>query len=247
VIRRGPRAAALAAAAVALLAAGCLPTPATVEARRTADLYAIFVGIAAAVAVIVLGLTLFAVLRYRRKAGDDELPTQVHGDRRLEVIWTGIPIVTIVILLALSVGVLNGFDASVRATPGAEIRVTAFRWGWRFEYPGAGVRVEGIGLPGPEVYVPVGEPVRIELTGADVVHAFFVPEFLFKKDAIPGKVNVFAFTVEEPGRYGGQCAEFCGVFHSRMPFTVVAVSRAEYEAWLAKASVASPAPASPAP
>ena len=77
------------------------------------------------------------------------------------------------------------------------------------------------------------ENVHVTLTGNDVVHAFYVPRFLFKQDAIPGRENEFAFTVDEPGRYGGQCAEFCGVYHSGMPFTIVAVTRPEYEAWLA--------------
>ena len=128
---------------------------------------------------------------------------------------------------------LQSFDDAVRANASVDVRVTAYRWGWRFTYPDDGVVVEGIGAPGPELYVPVGENVRVTLTGADVIHAFFVPQFLFKKDAIPGHENEFAFTVDEPGRYGGQCAEFCGIYHSRMPFTVVAVPRAEYDAWLA--------------
>lgn len=245
---RAARAARIVAlAGLALAVTGCLPAPATAEARRVAELYTTFVILAAIVAVIVLGLTLFAILRYRRRPGDETLPRQVHGNLAYEVTWTGLPIVTIIGLLVLTVLVLNSFDQAVQATAGAEIRVTAHRWGWRFEYPDDGVRVEGIGLPGPEVYVPVGEPVRVTLTGEDVVHAFFVPEFLFKKDAIPGRQNVFAFTVEEPGRYGGQCAEFCGIYHSRMPFTVVAVARAEYEAWLALAAAEGPILVTPMP
>jgi cytochrome c oxidase subunit II len=230
-----------------LAIAGCLPTPATAEARRVADLYTTFLVLAAIVAAIILGLTFFAVLRYRGRRGDDRLPRQVHGNLAFELTWTGLPIITIVGLLVLTVLVLNSFDAAVQATAGAEIRVTAYRWGWRFDYPQAGVRVEGIGQPGPEVVVPVGEPVRVTLTGEDVNHAFFVPEFLFKKDAIPGRENVFAFTVDEPGRYGGQCAEFCGIYHARMPFTVVAVPRAEYDTWLAQAAAAGPTLVTPLP
>lgn len=230
---RPPLGAAAAGSALSVVAAGCLAEPATLEARRVADLYTVFVAIAGVVAAIVLGLTVFAILRYRRRAGDDELPRQVHGNLRLELLWTGLPIVTIVALLVLTVLVLNAFDDAVRANASVELRVTAYRWGWRFEYPAEDVRVEGLGMPGPEVYVPVGENVRVTLTGEDVVHAFFVPRFLFKKDAVPGRDNVFAFTVDEPGRYGGQCAEFCGIYHARMPFTVVAVPRAEYDAWVA--------------
>ncbi len=217
---------------VAAAVAGCLPHVVTAEGQRTAQLYGVLVAIAAVVAVIVLGLTVFAVIRYRRRPGDDSLPEQVHGNVRYEVVWTGIPILTIVVLLVMTVLVVNVFNDAVKASAAVDIRVTAFRWGWRFEYPSEGVTVEGIGTPGPEVWVPVGENVHVTLTGSDVIHSFFVPQFLFKRDAIPGHETEFAFTVEEPGSYRGQCAEFCGIGHSRMPFTVVAASRTEYEAWL---------------
>ena len=230
-------------AVLALAMAGCLPAPATSEARQVAQLYGTFVLIAAMVAIVVLGLAIFAILRYRAGPGDDELPPQVHGNLKLEAIWTGIPLLTIVGLLVLTVVVLGSFDAAVRANATVDVRVTAFRWGWRFTYPNDGVVVEGIKTAGPELFVPVGENVHVSLTGEDVIHSFYVPRFLFKKDAVPGRENAFAFTVDEAGRYGGQCAEFCGIYHSKMPFTVVAVPRAEYDAWVAThRGVESPAP-----
>jgi cytochrome c oxidase subunit 2 len=188
------------------------------------------------------------MIRYRAR-GDTVLPEQVRGSTRLEAIWTGIPLITVAVLFGLTVLVLNGFDDATRASATVDIRVTAFRWGWRFEYPADGVRVEGIGPPGPEAYVPVGENVHVTLTGADVIHAFFVPQFLFKKDAVPGRENSFAFTVDAPGRYGGQCAEFCGIYHDRMLLSVQAVSRAEYDTWLAAqaAATASTGPSAPGP
>ena len=230
-------------AVLGLSTAGCLPSPATSEAREVARLYGTFLLIAALVAIVVLGLAIFAIVRYRAGPGDEELPPQVHGNLKLEAIWTGIPLVTIVGLLVLTVLVLGSFDAAVRANAAVDVRVTGFRWGWRFSYPNDGVVVEGLGTAGPELYVPVGENVRVTLTGEDVIHSFYVPQFLFKQDAVPGRENQFAFTVDEPGRYGGQCAEFCGIYHSKMPFTVVAVPRAEYDAWLAThQGVGSPAP-----
>ena len=236
------------------LVAGCLPAPVTSEGRDVARLYGTFLLIAAMVTIVVLGLAIFAILRYRARPGDDTLPPQVHGNLRYEAIWTGIPLLTIVGLLVLTVLVLGTFDAAVRANAAVDLRVSAFRWGWRFTYPNDGVVVEGIGPAGPEVYVPVGENVHVTLTGEDVIHSFYVPQFLFKKDAVPGRENAFAFTVDEAGRYGGQCAEFCGIYHSRMPFTVVAVPRAEYDAWLAthrgvvpSLGTAAPSGASPAP
>jgi cytochrome c oxidase subunit II len=242
-VRRAPVRMMAVLAVLPLAMAGCLPAPATSEAREVAQLYGTFVLIAAMVAIVVLGLAIFAIVRYRAGPGEDELPPQVHGNLKLEAIWTGIPLLTIVGLLALTVVVLGSFDAAVRANATVDVRVTAFRWGWRFTYPNDGVVVEGIGTAGPEVYVPVGENVHVSLTGEDVIHSFYVPRFLFKKDAVPGRENAFAFTVDEAGRYGGQCAEFCGIYHSKMPFTVVAVARSEYDAWVAShRGIESPAP-----
>ena len=112
-----------------------------------------------------------------------------------------------------------------RPTPGVAVDVTAFRWGWTFEYPDEEVAVTGLGgpgEPGPTVVVPVGEPITLHApTRTTSSTRSTIPQFLFKKDVIPGRVNTFQFTVEEPGDYGGQCAEFCGIYHSAMPFTSV--------------------------
>lgn len=227
-----PRAPLAAVAAVCLVAAGCLPTPVTSEGRQIAGLYTLFMAAAAVVAVIVVGLGAWSVLRYRGRRA--QLPPQTHGDLRLEVIWTALPAVLVLVLFGATLVVLGATEEIDEDTPpGADIAVTAFRWGWRFAYPGEDVVVEGFGAPGPEIVVPAGETVRLSLTGEDVIHAFYVPQFLFKRDLIPGRVNVVELTVEDAGTYRGQCAEYCGLYHARMPFTVRAVERDEYEAWLA--------------
>lgn len=225
---------ALVIAVLSLAAAACLPAPATTEARDIASLFTIFVAAAAVVAAIVLGLATWSIVRYRAGRRDD-LPEQTHGNTRLEILWTAVPALTIVALFALTLVTLARVDSVEPVEParGAEIEVTAFRWGWTFTYPAEGISVSGFQEPGPEIVVPVGEPVTVRLNSADVVHSFYVPQFLFKRDVVPGRENVFQFTVEEAGSYGGQCAEFCGLYHSRMPFTVTALPRADYEAWLA--------------
>ncbi len=133
---------------------------------------------------------------------------------------------------------LERIDA--RETSRVTVNVEAFRWQWRFDYEGSGVTVTGTRDAPAEMVVPVGEPVRVVLTSADVIHSFYVPAFLFKRDAIPGHPTEFDFTVDAPGGYGGQCAEFCGVYHDRMLLTVRAVTRPEFEAWLASRASASP-------
>jgi cytochrome c oxidase subunit II len=230
----------LAVALVALAASACLPAPATTEARAVTSLYTIFLVAAAVVAAIVLGLATWSIVRFRagRNGGTDELPPQIHGNTRLEVLWTAGPALTIVALFGLTLVTLERIDpadpvAPGEAAPGAEIEVTAFRWGWTFSYPAEGIEVSGLQEPGPEIAVPVGEPITVRLRSADVVHSFYVPRFLFKRDVVPGRENVFQFTVEEVASFGGQCAEFCGLYHSRMPFTITSMARSDYEAWLA--------------
>lgn len=224
---------------VALVGAGCVPDAVTEQGRGVQDLYRGFLAVAAVVALVVYGLAFFAIVRYRRR-GRDDLPPQRAGDLRLEALWTIVPVLMVIGLFVATLVVLDKVDAR---DPGAiEVHVEAHRWGWAFRYTGTDVTIAGSGEPGPRVVLPVGRPVRIVLDSADVVHAFFVPQFLFKRDAIPGRTSSFDFTIAEPGTYAGQCAEFCGIFHSRMPFTVVAESGPEFDAWL-QAAEASAAPA----
>ena len=229
--RRQPRVA-LAALALAPLVAGCLPAPVTSEGRAIGDLYGIFVVIAAGVFLLVYGLATFAILRYRILRRGDIEPRQIEGNDRIEAIWTAIPLVIVGGLFVGTLGVLLRTEARA-PSPAAEIHVRGFRWGWSFSYPNEGIQVSGIGIPGPEMVVPIGQPVRFVVTADDVIHSFFVPQFLFKRDVVPGRQNVFDITVDEPGTYHGQCAEFCGVGHSAMPFTVRAVPPDEYRRWLA--------------
>jgi cytochrome c oxidase subunit 2 len=112
----------------------------------------------------------------------------------------------------------------------------AFQWSWRFAYEGQGVEV--VGSPGnvPELVVPVGQPVRIRLRSADVVHSFYVPRTLFKRQAIPGRTTEFDLTFEKVGTYQGHCVQFCGLAHDDMLFRVRVVSPGEFQSWLAQAS-----------
>jgi cytochrome c oxidase subunit 2 len=229
------------AVAGALLAGGCFPDAATSQGNEVRLLYDRFLIAAAMVATVVFVPLVWTVLRHRRRTRVDQgrdpaqepLPPQTHGSLRLELLWTAGPAITIAILFALTVGVLGVTEARSDA-PAAEVRVQAFRWGWRFDYPRDGVTVIGSGVPGPEMVLPAGVTVRVTLEANDVQHAWYVPEFLMKRDAIPGRTTDLDLLIESPGVYGGQCAEFCGLLHAGMPFSVRAVSEAEYATWLAQ-------------
>ena len=239
---RGPRAL-LAMAAVALAAGGCIPATPTAEGRDIAGLFALFNGLAAVIGLFVASLITISIIRYRRRRGDESIPTQTRGHLGLELLWTGVPALIVAGLFVATFIVLTRVE-STEATPGTELEVTAFRWGWTFQYQEADVTVSGLGIPGPVVVLPVDEPIQLTMQSADVIHSLAVPQFLFKRDVNPGFVNRFQFTIEEPGDYGGQCAEFCGIYHSQMPFTIRAVPRAEYEAWLASQPAAPSLPPS---
>lgn len=218
---------------VALLASGCLlpPEPATEAGKDVFNLYLIVLGLAAIVFFGVEGFIVYAILRYRRKPGDDVLPEQHHGNTAVEIVWTLIPTVIVFILFGASLATLGTVEARAEQ-PGVEIRVQGFQWNWRFHYSDEAVS----GPQGNEpavLAVPVGEPVRLLLESDDVNHAFYVPDFLLKRDLIPGDTNELEFTVTEPGTYAGQCAEFCGTSHATMTFVVEAMSREDFDAWVA--------------
>jgi len=183
--------------------------------------------IAAVVFVVVSGLVLWSVVRYRRR--DDELPEQTHGNNTLELVWTLIPTLLVGVLIVATV---QAQDKVLRRSPEElPIKVTGFQWSWQFDYPD-GVRVVGQPKQRPTMVVPVGRPIRIELSSADVVHSFYIPKTLFKRQAIPGFPSHFDLTFDQVGTYPGQCAQFCGVAHADMLFDVKVVPQSEYESWL---------------
>jgi cytochrome c oxidase subunit II len=194
------------------------------------DLYRFF-GIAAAVIfVVVVGLIGWAIIRYRNKEGD-ALPEQFRGNVKLEILWFAVPQVIVIGLFVASMLTQNQVNATV-GDPDVRIETVGFQWGWRFTYPDAGVTIVGTPQDPAEVVVPVGEDISFELEARDVNHAFYVPRFLIKRDVIPGRVNRIDLRLDEAGTYKGACAEFCGLLHDRMTFTVRAVSPDAFDSWL---------------
>jgi cytochrome c oxidase subunit 2 len=231
--RRAPAVRWLAVTAIVLAAAGCTPRSVTEQGRAVYDLYNLFLYIAAVVFVIVSALVIWSVVRYRRRG--DELPTQTHGSNRLEIAWTLIPTVIVLVLFVFTIQAQNKvLDHSGQAD--VNVTVTAFQWSWRFTYEGTGAEVLGTPETVPEMVLPVGQRVRVKLVSADVVHSFYVPQTLFKRQAIPGTVNQFDLTFDKVGLYHGQCTQFCGLQHTDMTYRVRVVTQGEYQTWLAAAA-----------
>jgi cytochrome c oxidase subunit II len=209
--------------------------PATDRAHATRTLYDIVFLIGAVIFFVVEAMIVVTVLRYRRKPTDEALPPQIHGNNLVEVIWTAIPTAIVLFLFVVSWQTLSQVEAKVPEA--VHVRAVASRFQWQFDYLDAqGNLTFSQNLPigdGGGLVLPVGEPVLVSLRSMDVNHAFYVPKFLFKRDAIPGRENAFEFTVDEPGTYRGQCAELCGAFHGSMVFEVHALPKADFDTWYA--------------
>ena len=231
------------------------PNAATVQAKEVRGLYDIVFAFAVGIFLLVEGVIIWSVLRYRRKPGDVGLPAQTHGNNIAEVTWTLIPTAIVLFLFVISWQTLNHVDA-VSASPDIRIHAIAGQFQWQFEYlDSSGKKLATqlapaydtkTGLGG--MAVPVGKSVQVTLDSPDVIHAFYVPRFLFKRDVVPGQTNRFEFTVDvsEAGQvYRGQCAELCGTGHRTMLFSVIALSQGDYDVWLA--ALIEKANATPAP
>ena len=216
------------------------PAPATDQAREISALYDIVFAIAVAIFVAVEGLIVWSIIRYRRKPTDTELPPQTHGNNFVEVLWTLIPTVIVLYLFVISWQTLNNVEA-VSDQPDVRIAAIAGQFQWQFEYldaNGAVLATQTVPTAdqGGGMAVPVGRTVYVTLDSPDVIHAWYVPRFLFKRDVVPGQLNHFEFTVEpeEAGQvFHGQCAELCGTGHRVMLFDVIAMNQADFDAWLA--------------
>jgi cytochrome c oxidase subunit II len=192
------------------------------------------------VGIAVWGLILYSVVAHRKRG--DELPKQTAYNLPLEIVYTILPFVIIAGLFFYTVVVQNRVQERSE-DPDETIAVNAFKWNWQFVYPestgpdGLPVNTVGTSSEIPILVLPTDRTIRFELASADVIHSFWVPEFLFKLDVIPGnengRDNVFEVTVQEEGAYVGRCAELCGTYHAYMNFEVRAVSGEDYDAYLA--------------
>jgi cytochrome c oxidase subunit 2 len=193
------------------------------------DLAGIYVPVGIAVAAVIFGLVAFALIRYRRR--DDRLPGQRESMTWAEASYALLLAVIVAVLLVFSFRATDDI-AALDDDPGVRVDVTAFQWNWRFTYPGEGVTVVGTNKRPATLVVPSDRTVRFSLTSRDVIHAFWIPEVRFKRDAFPKRETEFDLTFDERGESIGRCAEFCGLDHDAMTFDVVVMEPDEFESWL---------------
>ena len=193
------------------------------------------------VGVIAWALMGWAIVVYRRRKGETGLPAQLRYNNPIEVLFTVIPLILVIGFFAFTARDIAAIEAPTE-NPDVKIEVIGKQWSWDFNYVDANVYESGVqaqfegqlGVPEtlPALYLPVGKTVQIDLSSRDVIHSFWVIDFLYKKDMFPGKTNHMYFTPQVEGTYMGKCAELCGEFHSMMLFQVKVVSQAEYDTYL---------------
>jgi cytochrome c oxidase subunit 2 len=234
--------------------------------REIYSLHMLILWICVAIAVAVFGVMIYSIATFRKSKG--AVPATFDHSTKAEIIWTVIPVLILVGMAIPAARTLVKIDD----TRGSEltVKVTGYQWKWQYEYVDHGVSFfstlaqpsnearqldSGIAPQAVDNYllevdkplvVPQGRTVRVLVTANDVIHAWWVPDFGIKRDAIPGYINEMWFRADEPGVYRGQCAELCGRDHGFMPVVVEVKSQADFDAWLAEQKAARQAAAAPA-
>lgn len=179
------------------------------------------------VLIVVFVIYTIVVVRFRRRKGDDTIPEQVEGNYKLELAWTIIPLILILILAVPTVAMTFNHTGKANVeSADMVIEVTAHQFWWEFHYPDQGI------YTAQEVVIPVNTKVRFDLKASDVLHSFWVPRLGGKMDTLVGQTNSMLLEADETGLYKGKCAELCGASHALMDFKLRAVSADEFNIWM---------------
>lgn len=197
------------------------------------------------ISLFVLGLLLWVIVRYRRAA--NPVASRTSHNTAIEIVWTLLPVL---ILIGVAIPSIDLLAKQFKPAPkdALTVKVTGYQWYWGYEYPDNGIGEYVSNMLPPEkalengeprllgadrrLVLPVGRPIKLIITGADVIHSFSIPAFWVKEDAVPGRLNEKTFTIEKPGVYYGVCSELCGARHGFMPIAVEAVSPEKFAQWV---------------
>jgi cytochrome c oxidase subunit II len=174
--------------------------------------------------VVVEGLLVYSVFRFRQRTENDAIPAQIHGNTRIEIMWTIAPALILLVIAVLTFR--TQAENSVQPADAMPIKVIGHQWWWEFQYPDSKV------VTANDVYIPTGRDIQFQMTSVDVIHDPWMPKLAGKTDAIPGHTTLVSFKTDKPGIYRGLCAEFCGAEHAVMRFRVVAVPPDVFQRWV---------------
>jgi cytochrome c oxidase subunit 2 len=227
-----------------------MPRGVTPISHEAYDLHMLILWICVAIGVVVFGAMFYAILAHRKSLGVE--PATFHHSTKAEILWTVVPCLILVVMAVPATKALIKMEDTSESD--MTVKVTGHQWMWRYEYLDSGVSFYSSLAPASRaatysgnvadtpnylldvdnpMVIPAGAKVRVLLTADDVIHAWWVPEFGMKKDAIPGFINEMWIRVDAPGTYRGQCAELCGKDHGFMPIVVEVKPQADYDAWVA--------------
>jgi cytochrome c oxidase subunit 2 len=214
----------------------CSPTtifdPAATPARSTFELSMLVMGVTAGIFLVVGGLMLYAVIRFRYRPSDSERePPQIYGSNQIELSWTVIPILIVVMLFLSATRVILSTQAAPKPASALDVTVIGHQFWWEYRYPKLGV------ITANELHVPISDPAKptptyLSLSSADTDHSFWVPRLAGKTDLIPNRINTMWIDPQQPGLYLGQCAQYCGTQHALMLLRVYAQSPEDFAAWI---------------
>jgi cytochrome c oxidase subunit 2 len=237
----------VASVAVPLLTSGCVKEGISGKATDVHRLFFIILWLALPVFLFVEGMLLIAVVKFRKRAGDDSAPPQIPGGRRALTAFFAGPLAIVVLLLAFGEVAVSRVDRN-DPNPAERLVLTGFQWEWSARYVNEEFTVSGHTLKDPlTMELPVDKSTQIELRSTDVMHEFYVPDLLFMKNAIPGHPNVFTIRPTKVGTYRGQCAQYCGLWHSKMTLILKVVPQADFSGWVTKQKTAASAGGSCSP
>jgi cytochrome c oxidase subunit 2 len=223
---------------------GFLPGKSTDATNHTARITTLWIDswiVLWAVGIIAWALMLWAMIAYRRRKGENRIPVQLRYNNPIEALFTIVPFVLVIGFFAITARDMSAIEAPVEGS--RNVQVIGKQWSWDFNYTESNVHETGIqsqfaGETGskdalPTLWLQKDVPVKLTLDARDVIHSFWVIDFLYKKDLIPGKTNYIYFTPTKLGDFDGKCAELCGEYHSLMLFNVKVVDKADYDAHMA--------------
>ncbi|MES2391181.1 MAG: cytochrome c oxidase subunit II [Acidobacteriota bacterium] len=207
-------------------------SPAATPAHSIFSLSMLVLGVTLVIFLIVAGLLLFAIIRFRSRPGDSaDEPTQIYGSNQIELSWTVIPVLIVVMLFLSTTRVILETEAKPKPPQALDVTVIGHQYWWEYRYPSLGV------VTANELHIPMSDPTNprptyLTMSSADVSHSFWVPRLAGKTDLIPNRINTMWMDPSEPGLYLGQCAQYCGTQHAKMLLRVYVQTPADFAAWV---------------
>jgi cytochrome c oxidase subunit II len=210
---------------------GLLPLEASAQSVEIDQLFGVHIWLISALFSLIMVVLLYSLIVFRRKKGETGDGAYIPGNSTLEVLWTAIPLLAVIVLAYIggkSLGIIRRIDPSAM-----QVKVVAGQWFWQYQYPDYGITTT-------DLYLPVGQQVNLVMTSNDVIHSFWVPEFRVKQDLVPGHTTELRITPTLIGDYKVRCAELCGASHAYMEGLVKVVSQGDFDTWVSQQQSAAP-------